>query len=144
LARSIGGNRPRPRPDPRTSRSDPLAIGASYPPITITVNVAEDAPATVTNQVTASGGATVQVDSVQKPLEDDVSIPANVRQAVNFYQTVGLLHGRAQIHAAGSARTSILGICVSGIRYAGELRRIPLVRADFHEAAHRNRIRPAG
>jgi hypothetical protein len=52
---------------------------------------------------------TVQVDSVQKPFEDDASIPANVRQAVNFYQSEGLLHGRAQIHAADSSRTEILG-----------------------------------
>jgi len=52
---------------------------------------------------------TVQVDSVQKPFENDSSIPANVRQAVNFYQTEGLLHGRAKIHAADSSRTQILG-----------------------------------
>jgi len=52
---------------------------------------------------------TVQVDSVQKPFEDDASIPPNVAQAVNFYQSEGLLHGRAQIHAADSARTQILG-----------------------------------
>ena len=38
------------------SRSDALAAGASYPPITITVNVASDAPATVTNVVGVSGG----------------------------------------------------------------------------------------
>jgi hypothetical protein len=52
---------------------------------------------------------TVQVDSVRKPFEDDASIPINVRQAVNFYQTEGLLHGRPQIHAADSSRTEILG-----------------------------------
>jgi hypothetical protein len=33
-----------------------LAPGASYPPITVTVNVATNAPATVTNQVTVTGG----------------------------------------------------------------------------------------
>jgi len=52
---------------------------------------------------------TVQVDSVQKSGEDDASIPANVRQAVNFYQLDGWLHGRPQIHAADSSRTEILG-----------------------------------
>lgn len=37
-------------------RSDALGAGSSYPPITLTVNVAEDAPALVTNAVTVSGG----------------------------------------------------------------------------------------
>jgi hypothetical protein len=49
------------------------------------------------------------VDSVQKPGENDEWIPANVAQAVNFYQRNGLLHGRAQIHAVDPSRTEILG-----------------------------------
>jgi hypothetical protein len=36
-------------------------------------------------------------------------IPANVAQAVNFYQPDGILHGRQQIRAADPARTQILG-----------------------------------
>ncbi len=52
---------------------------------------------------------TVQVDSVEKRHEDDASIPANVAQAVNFFQLDGLLHGRAQIHAADASHTQILG-----------------------------------
>jgi uncharacterized repeat protein (TIGR01451 family) len=38
------------------NRSDSLAAGASYPPITLTVNVAANAPASVTNQVSVSAG----------------------------------------------------------------------------------------
>ena len=38
------------------SRSDALAAGASYPPITITLNVASNAPPSVTNIATVSGG----------------------------------------------------------------------------------------
>ena len=52
---------------------------------------------------------TVQVDSVQKPGQNDAVIPANVLQAVNFYQLDGLLHGRSQIRAADASRTRILG-----------------------------------
>jgi hypothetical protein len=52
---------------------------------------------------------TVQVDSVRKPGEDDAVIPPNVAQAVNFYQSGGILHGRAEIRAADSTRTQILG-----------------------------------
>jgi uncharacterized repeat protein (TIGR01451 family) len=38
------------------SRSDALAVGANYPPVTVTVNVASDAPSTVINVVNVSGG----------------------------------------------------------------------------------------
>jgi len=52
---------------------------------------------------------TVQVDSVQKLGEDDGSIPPNVREAVNFFQTEGLLHGRRVIQAVDPKRTKVLG-----------------------------------
>ena len=52
---------------------------------------------------------TIQVDSVEKRGEDDRWIPANVGQAVNFYQANGLLRGRSEIQAADSSRTEILG-----------------------------------
>jgi hypothetical protein len=52
---------------------------------------------------------TIQVDSVSKPGTDDRSIPANVAQAVNFYQVEGLLHGRRQIVAADPTHTRIIG-----------------------------------
>src|SRR5207244_3290462 len=38
------------------TRSDVLAAGASYPAITLTVNVANNAAASVTNSVSVSGG----------------------------------------------------------------------------------------
>jgi pimeloyl-ACP methyl ester carboxylesterase len=52
---------------------------------------------------------TVQVDSVAKPFRNDSLIPSNVGQAVNFYQTHGLIHGRTKIIAADADRTKILG-----------------------------------
>jgi pimeloyl-ACP methyl ester carboxylesterase len=52
---------------------------------------------------------TVQVDSVQKLGENDADIPPNVRQAINFYQTAGLLHGRRVIRAEDPNRTEVLG-----------------------------------
>ncbi|MGD0058631.1 MAG: DNA/RNA non-specific endonuclease [Verrucomicrobiia bacterium] len=39
------------------TRSDPLAPGSSYPPITVTVNVSATAPASVTNMAYVSGGS---------------------------------------------------------------------------------------
>jgi hypothetical protein len=52
---------------------------------------------------------TIQVDSVSKRGENDAVIPANVSQAVNFYQLDGMLHGQPQIRAANPAHTRILG-----------------------------------
>jgi hypothetical protein len=59
---------------------------------------------------------TIQVDSVEKSKEDDGSIPPNVREAVNFYQTRGLIHGRSLIAAMDPSRTKILGNFESSYR----------------------------
>ena len=52
---------------------------------------------------------TVQVDSVAKPFQNDRVIPPNVLEAANFYQTRGLIHGRARIIPADQSLTTILG-----------------------------------
>ena len=52
---------------------------------------------------------TVQVDSIRKHGEDDSVIPPNVHEAVNFYQTGGILRGRSRIRALDPSRTTILG-----------------------------------
>jgi len=45
------------------TRSDALAAGASYMPITVTVNVASNAPATVINTATISGGGELNLSN---------------------------------------------------------------------------------
>ena len=52
---------------------------------------------------------TVQVDSMHKLGQNDSRIPANVREAVNFYQPHGFFHGRRKIVAADPELTDILG-----------------------------------
>jgi hypothetical protein len=52
---------------------------------------------------------TIQVDSIAKGGQNDRLIPANVAEAVNFYQPDGLLHGEPEIQAADASRTKILG-----------------------------------
>jgi hypothetical protein len=52
---------------------------------------------------------TIQVDSIAKPGEENFTIPANVANAVNFYQSAGLLHGRAGILAMDPQQTHIIG-----------------------------------
>jgi hypothetical protein len=59
---------------------------------------------------------TIQVDSVEKSNENDRSIPPNVREAVNFYETEGLLHGRSLIAAMDPKVTTILGNFLSSYR----------------------------
>ena len=52
---------------------------------------------------------TVQIDSISKPGLPVGSVPANVAQAINFYQPRGILHGHPEIVAADPSRTKILG-----------------------------------
>ena len=52
---------------------------------------------------------TIQVDSISKIHENDAVIPANVAEAINFYQANGFLHGQSKIRAADAARTRIIG-----------------------------------
>ena len=52
---------------------------------------------------------TIQVDSVAKIGEDDSLIPSNVTEAVNYYQSNGIIHGRPQIRAVDPSRTRIIG-----------------------------------
>ncbi len=59
---------------------------------------------------------TIQVDSVQKRSENDAWIPPNVQEAINFYQTEGLLLVRTLIEAMDPAKTTILGNFVSSYR----------------------------
>ncbi len=51
------------------TRGDVLAVGASYPPLTLTVSVSPTAPASVTNTATVSGGGQVNTanDTVTDP-----------------------------------------------------------------------------
>ncbi len=56
-------------------RSDPLPAAGSYPPITVTVNVANNAPANMTNTATVSGGGETNTAN------DTASDPTKTNQA---------------------------------------------------------------
>jgi hypothetical protein len=68
---------------------------------------------------------TVQVDSVSKIHQNDAVIPSNVAQAVNFYQSNGLVKGRRKIFAADAARTRIIG------NFQFDYRESPLVCGQY-------------
>jgi uncharacterized repeat protein (TIGR01451 family) len=77
------------------TRSDTLAPGAAYPPITLIVNVASNAPASVTNTATVSGGGDTN------PANNTASDQTNVQSRPDPRQdpdVVGLIN--AQIAAA--------------------------------------------
>jgi len=52
---------------------------------------------------------TIQIDSIAKGRRDISTIPSNVAEAVNFYQSHGLLHGGEHIFAADPMRTTVIG-----------------------------------
>ena len=54
------------------TRGDPLAGGASYPPVTITVDVAADAPASITNTAIVAGGG--DVSSLDNVAQDSAAV----------------------------------------------------------------------
>ena len=57
------------------TRSDALAASASYPPITVTVDVASDAPASVTNGATVAGGGEVDTSNDSAADATTIAIP---------------------------------------------------------------------
>jgi hypothetical protein len=71
------------------TRSDALAGGASYPVITLTVNVASTAPPSVTNTVTVSGGS--ETNTANDTASDPTTITSTVGACT--YNYIGLTNG---------------------------------------------------
>lgn len=68
------------------TRSDPLAASASYPVITLTVDVANNAPASVTNAATVSGG--VESNSSNNTANDLTTIDPAGPPNINIAKSV--------------------------------------------------------
>jgi pimeloyl-ACP methyl ester carboxylesterase len=80
---------------------------------------------------------TIQVDSVRKPGQDDSTIPDNVSNAVNLYQTQGLIHGQSAIRAADPQRTNIIGnIHMTYERHEINCNNYPLLARVFNRGHH--------
>ena len=84
------------------TRSDALAAGASYPAITLTVDVAPDAPAAVTNTAAVSGGGELNV--VNSSAADPTTIVA--LPATGFLRVTGDPAVPAQISLNGEIADS--------------------------------------
>ncbi len=63
------------------TRSDSLAGGASYPVITVNVNVSQSAPATITNMAVVAGGSDIS------PLNDTASDAASTASSADLAVT---------------------------------------------------------
>ena len=101
------------------SRSDPLAAGASYPPLTITLNVASDAPATVTNVVSVSGGG--DSNAANNTASDATTIMAGADLTVTKTHTGTFTQGQK-----GAAYTITVGNS-GGVPTSGAVTAIDLV-----------------
>ena len=71
------------------TRSDVLAANASYPNITLTVNVANNAPANVINSVTVTGGGDPTPST-----DDDPTVIRSVNLAINKSHTGDFTQGQ--------------------------------------------------
>lgn len=69
------------------TRSDALASGSSYPVITLTVNVALTAPASVTNSVSVSGGG--QSNTANDTANDPTTINPAAPPSISLVKSVG-------------------------------------------------------
>ena len=79
------------------NRSDVLAAGDTYPPITLTVNVSPTAPATVTNMATVSGGGDENTHTAMDPTNIQLSPNLQIQKfhSPAFFQ--GLVGGQYMI-----------------------------------------------
>ncbi len=87
------------------SRNEALPAGNSYLPITVTVNVAADAPSPVTNQITVSGGGSSPATA------SDTTIPA-AAQSISFGAIASVTFGVAPF-ALNATATSGLAVSFS-------------------------------
>ncbi len=87
------------------TRSDVLASGSSYPPITLTVNVANNAPASVINSATVCGGGDPTPVTDNDPTDiDPANLAINKSHTGNFArgQIGAHLHDRGQQYRSGA------------------------------------------
>jgi CSLREA domain-containing protein/uncharacterized repeat protein (TIGR01451 family) len=81
------------------TRSDALAAGSSYPDITLTVNVASNAPASVTNSAAVSGGGETNTGN------DTASDPTTITTAAKINTTTTITADTPDPSTAGQAVT---------------------------------------
>jgi uncharacterized repeat protein (TIGR01451 family) len=133
------------------NRSDPLAGGASYPAVTVTVDVALDAPQQVTNVATVSGGGESPTANnsagdptvIRRPALKESDTTVTVRFAGRKIQ---LRKGVATVRltcpaseASPPCRGRLKLETARRVRFEGRSRRLVLAGAAFRIAAGRTK-----
>ena len=128
------------------TRSDALAGGASYPALTVTVNVAGNAPASVTNTVTVAGGGELNTanDTANDPTTivpaSDLTVAAahtgNFRQgdAADSY-TITVTNSGAgptvgAVSVADTLPAGLAAVAMSGVGWSVNLSSLTATRSD--------------
>jgi uncharacterized repeat protein (TIGR01451 family) len=108
------------------TRSDVLASGSSYPTLTLTVRVANNAPASVTNTATVAGGG--EINTANDTVSDvtPITLAANLTIAVSHsgsFNSGGTATYTITVTNNGGAATSapvtITNILATGLTYTG-------------------------
>jgi hypothetical protein len=88
------------------TRSDALAAGASFAPITLTVDVALDAPATLVNVASVSGGGESNASNNQATATTNLAPASSPAEAIPALSWASLL-GLAALVAAFARRRGL-------------------------------------
>ena len=72
------------------TRGDALAASASYPPITLTVDIAANAPANLINTAAVSGGAETNIDNNSGSATTLLTLASAPAEVIPTLSTVGL------------------------------------------------------
>ncbi len=104
------------------TRTDPLASGASYPSITVTVDVSAGAPISVTNVASVSGGGEADNVTDNDSVSDDVDVRQHTTTTVlsatgDYDDTVTLKAFVAPSGVTGSVEFSVNGSPVGAAAY---------------------------
>ena len=127
------------------TRSDALAAGGSYPPLTITVNVANNAAPSVTNTATVSGGGEVNTandtasdaTTIQQP---DLAVAATQGSAFSqddvgdsytiSVSNVGLMATKGVVNVGDSLPAGLVATAMSGSGWTVNLSTLTATRSD--------------
>jgi uncharacterized repeat protein (TIGR01451 family) len=93
------------------TRSDVLGAGASYPAITLTVNVAANAPGSVTNIASVSGGG--ETDTSNNQAADPTTITAAARYAISGTVRYGIMDSGQTPAAISGVNLGLTGSATS-------------------------------
>jgi uncharacterized repeat protein (TIGR01451 family) len=102
------------------TRSDVLSAGSSYPPIAVTVNVASNAAASLTNIVTVSGGGETNASNDQASDPTTITVTSSTPATASIWPTSAVpgtgWHSDSSVTLGVKFRSDVSGN-ITGIRF---------------------------